>query len=183
MCCPFFITPKFPDRRAKPAQVRGNPMIRLHCGPLPLPVLILASRVPYAQQSGGDTVTPRRPADRHATGPAASSSEGNVMSNKPHLRPHQKKRQARRFTKLLVAILVVAFFALDDRSRRIRGRLVRPIGARSGAWSGGAEDLPRPKVPAGWHGCPRGDLDADDGQLQAGDVLARCEANQTGHPR
>ena len=34
------------------------------------------------------------------------------MSNKPHLCPHQKKRQARRFTRLLVAILVVAFLAL-----------------------------------------------------------------------
>jgi hypothetical protein len=34
-----------------------------------------------------------------------------MMSNKPHLRPHQKK-QARRITRLLVWILIVAIFAL-----------------------------------------------------------------------
>jgi len=34
------------------------------------------------------------------------------MSNKPHLRPHQKKRQASQITRLLVAILILAFFAL-----------------------------------------------------------------------
>jgi hypothetical protein len=35
-----------------------------------------------------------------------------MMSNKPHLHPHQKKRQASRTTRLLVAILIVAAFAL-----------------------------------------------------------------------
>jgi hypothetical protein len=35
-----------------------------------------------------------------------------MMSNKPHLRPHQKERQASKPTRLLVAILIVAFFAL-----------------------------------------------------------------------
>lgn len=35
-----------------------------------------------------------------------------MMSNKPHLHPHQKKQQARRTTRLLVAILVLAVFAL-----------------------------------------------------------------------
>lgn len=34
------------------------------------------------------------------------------MSNKPHLRPHQKKQQASRATRLLVAILVLAVLAL-----------------------------------------------------------------------
>ena len=34
------------------------------------------------------------------------------MSNKPHLRPHQLERHASRITRLLVAILVVAVFAL-----------------------------------------------------------------------
>jgi len=34
------------------------------------------------------------------------------MSNKPHLRPHQKKRQASKITRLLVAIFIVAIFAL-----------------------------------------------------------------------
>jgi hypothetical protein len=33
------------------------------------------------------------------------------MGNKPHLRPHQK-RQASRITRLLMAILVIAIFAL-----------------------------------------------------------------------
>jgi hypothetical protein len=32
------------------------------------------------------------------------------MSNKPHRRPHEKKRQARKITKLLVAILIIGFF-------------------------------------------------------------------------
>ena len=34
------------------------------------------------------------------------------MSNKPHLRPHQKERRASRFSRLLVATLIIAFFAL-----------------------------------------------------------------------
>jgi hypothetical protein len=32
------------------------------------------------------------------------------MSNKPHLHPHQKERQASRVTRLVVAILILAFF-------------------------------------------------------------------------
>lgn len=35
-----------------------------------------------------------------------------MMSNKPHLHPHQKKRQASWITRLFVAILIVAIFAL-----------------------------------------------------------------------
>ena len=38
--------------------------------------------------------------------------QGNMMSNKPHLHPHQKKRQASLTTRLLVAILILAIFAL-----------------------------------------------------------------------
>ena len=34
------------------------------------------------------------------------------MSNKPHLRPHQKQRQASRTTRLLMTVLVVAIIAL-----------------------------------------------------------------------
>lgn len=34
------------------------------------------------------------------------------MSNKPHLRPHRKKQQASRTTRLIVAILILAIFAL-----------------------------------------------------------------------
>jgi len=34
------------------------------------------------------------------------------MSNKPHLRPHQEKRHAGQITRLLVAILIIAIFAL-----------------------------------------------------------------------
>jgi hypothetical protein len=34
------------------------------------------------------------------------------MSNKPHLRPHQEKRQASQTTRLLVAILIITIFAL-----------------------------------------------------------------------
>ena len=50
------------------------------------------------------------------------------MSNKPHLRPHQKERQASKTARLLVAILIVAFFALAialEMTGRIefRGRL------------------------------------------------------------
>jgi hypothetical protein len=35
-----------------------------------------------------------------------------MMSNKPHLRPHQEERQASQITRLLVAILVITVFAL-----------------------------------------------------------------------
>jgi hypothetical protein len=38
--------------------------------------------------------------------------ERNMMSNKPHLRPHQKIRQAGRMTRLLVAIFFITLFAL-----------------------------------------------------------------------
>jgi hypothetical protein len=34
------------------------------------------------------------------------------MSNKAHLRPHKKRRQASRITRLLVAILFLVIFAL-----------------------------------------------------------------------
>jgi hypothetical protein len=34
------------------------------------------------------------------------------MSNKPHLRPHKKKRQATWITRLLVAILFLVLFAV-----------------------------------------------------------------------
>jgi len=34
------------------------------------------------------------------------------MSNKPHLRPHQEKRQASQITRLLITIFVIAFFVL-----------------------------------------------------------------------
>jgi uncharacterized BrkB/YihY/UPF0761 family membrane protein len=37
--------------------------------------------------------------------------ERNVMSNKPHHRPHQDQRHASRMTRLLVTILIVAAFA------------------------------------------------------------------------
>jgi len=35
-----------------------------------------------------------------------------MMSNKPHLRPHQKERRASRISRLLVATLIIAIFAL-----------------------------------------------------------------------
>ena len=38
--------------------------------------------------------------------------ERNMMSNKPHLRPHKKKRQPSRTARLLVAVLFLAIFAL-----------------------------------------------------------------------
>jgi hypothetical protein len=34
------------------------------------------------------------------------------MSNKAHLRPHQRERHATRISRLLVAVLIIAFFAL-----------------------------------------------------------------------
>ncbi len=35
-----------------------------------------------------------------------------MMSNKPHLRPHQEERQASRITRLFVVILILAIFTL-----------------------------------------------------------------------
>jgi hypothetical protein len=57
------------------------------------------------------------------------------MSNKPHLRPHQKKRQASLVRRLLVAILVLAIFAiaiaLEVTGRvEFRGRLILLRGGR-----------------------------------------------------
>jgi hypothetical protein len=51
-----------------------------------------------------------------------------MMSNKPHLHPHQEERQASRFTRLFVAILILAVFvfliALEVTGHVIfRGRL------------------------------------------------------------
>jgi hypothetical protein len=56
------------------------------------------------------------------------------MSNKPHLRPHQKKRRASRITGLLVAILIVAILALGIALEAtghvvFRGRLILLRGA------------------------------------------------------
>jgi hypothetical protein len=69
-----------------------------------------------------------------------------MMSNKPHLRPHQKKRHANRMTRLLVGILIVAVFVLvialeltghivfrgrlampDDEADLSAGRLLEPL--------------------------------------------------------
>jgi hypothetical protein len=52
-----------------------------------------------------------------------------MMSNKPHLHPHQEERHASRFTRLFVAILILAVFvlliALEVTGHVIfRGRLV-----------------------------------------------------------
>jgi len=38
--------------------------------------------------------------------------QGNMMSNKPHLRPHQEERHASRITRLLVGILILAILIL-----------------------------------------------------------------------
>jgi len=40
------------------------------------------------------------------------SDERNVMGNKPHQHPHQNEQRAGRFTRLLVAIFMIAIFAL-----------------------------------------------------------------------
>jgi hypothetical protein len=61
--------------------------------------------------------------------------QGNMMSNKPHLRPHQKKRQASQITRLLVVILIVAIIALGialEATGRVvfRGRLILLPGGR-----------------------------------------------------
>jgi hypothetical protein len=60
--------------------------------------------------------------------------QGNMMSNKPHLHPHQEERQASRITRLLVAILVLGIFALAialEVTGRVefRGRLILLRGA------------------------------------------------------
>ena len=58
------------------------------------------------------------------------------MSNKPHLHPHQKKRQASQTTKLLMAILILAIFALGI-ALELTGHVVfrgRLILLRGGRW-------------------------------------------------
>ena len=60
-----------------------------------------------------------------------------MMSNKPHLHPHQKKRQASLTTRLLVAIRILAIFALVIALEAtghvvFRGRLFL---LRGGRWS------------------------------------------------
>jgi hypothetical protein len=62
--------------------------------------------------------------------------QGNMMSNKPHLRPHQEERQASRITRLFVVILVLAIFtlaiALELTGHVVfRGRLILLRGAAS----------------------------------------------------
>jgi hypothetical protein len=62
--------------------------------------------------------------------------QGNMMSNKPHLRPHEEERHASRVTRLLVAILIAGIFvlliALELTGRvEFRGRLVLLRGGRS----------------------------------------------------
>ena len=73
------------------------------------------------------------------------------MSNKPHLRPHQEKRRASQITRLLVAIIIIAFFvlaiALEATGHVVfRGRLILGRGGRwllrwcsLGVRAGGAE--------------------------------------------
>jgi hypothetical protein len=56
-----------------------------------------------------------------------------MMSNKPHLRPHQEERQASQITRLFVAILILAIFtlaiALELTGHVVfRGRLTRHAG-------------------------------------------------------
>ena len=63
--------------------------------------------------------------------------QGNIMSNKPHLRPHQKMQQASLTTRLLVAILILGILALAialEVTGRVefRGRLILLRGACSG---------------------------------------------------
>jgi hypothetical protein len=60
--------------------------------------------------------------------------QGNTMSNKPHLRPHQQKRQASWATRLFVAFAIVAIIALIialEATGHIvfRGRLTPAAGA------------------------------------------------------
>jgi hypothetical protein len=55
----------------------------------------------------------------------------NMMSNKPHLRPHQEKRQASQVTRLLVAILIITVFRPRNCPRGHRAhripRKVKPV--------------------------------------------------------
>jgi len=65
------------------------------------------------------------------------------MSNKPHLRPQQRKRQAKPITKLLVAILILAIFALGialAASGRVapHGRFIPLCGRMSRRYTGTA---------------------------------------------
>ena len=69
------------------------------------------------------------------------------MGNKPHLRPHQKIRQASQMTRLLVAILIIAFFALAIALEMtghvvFRGRLIR-LGYAEPVPFGSSSDLKR----------------------------------------
>jgi hypothetical protein len=71
------------------------------------------------------------------------------MSNKPHLHPHQEERQASRFTRLFVAILILAVFilliALEVTGHVIfRGRLVlsRGLAPSAGTADGGIGSEP-----------------------------------------
>jgi len=85
-----------------------------------------------------DGETPTLTADRARSGHGGRFSivvfhERNMMSNKPHLRPHEKGRRASRITRLLVAILIIAIFALAialEMTGRVvfRGRLILSIG-------------------------------------------------------
>jgi hypothetical protein len=57
------------------------------------------------------------------------------MSNKAHLHPHKEKRQASQLTRLLMAILILAFFvlaiALEATGHVVfRGRLILGRGGR-----------------------------------------------------
>jgi hypothetical protein len=57
------------------------------------------------------------------------------MSNKAHLHPHKEKRQASQITRLLMAILILAFFvlaiALEATGHVVfRGRLILGRGGR-----------------------------------------------------
>jgi hypothetical protein len=68
------------------------------------------------------------------------------MSNKPHLRPHQEERQASRITRLFVAVLILAIFALAIALELtghvvFRGRLILLRGGRwTDTWTGDEAD-------------------------------------------
>jgi hypothetical protein len=71
------------------------------------------------------------------------------MSNKPHLRPHQKKRQASQMTRLLVAILIITILALAialEATGRVvfRGRLILLRAAVGCSWRFGGISGARP---------------------------------------
>jgi hypothetical protein len=106
----------------RPAATRMNCQLDLgnpgDCGALDSRTIGLDS----AESSGGAVVSDPvgvRPARGHCWVPGQSSTIGslpfhgrNVMSNKAHLRPHRKKRQASRTTGLLLVIVFVALVAL-----------------------------------------------------------------------